>query len=378
MPGIAAEVRAVDGRSSGDGAAVLERARAIARAELAPLVRSIDQEALYPAAVLRSFGAAGAYGAHLPDPDTGDADLRTTIAAMSIASEHCLSTSFCMWCQSSLAWYVATSDNDALKQRLLPGIASGATLGGTGLSNPVKALTGVERFRLKGTKVDGGYVVKGTLPWVSNLEADHLFATVFEVEGDPDHHVMAVFACNAPGVKLVESATFVALDATRTFSVQLRDVFVATDSILADPAGDYIRRIRAGFILLQAGMGLGLVRNCIDIMRQERGSLGHVNRYVDRQPEDIEAALVETEAEVQLLASTPFDPSPGYYRRVLEVRLRLGELSVEAAHYAMLHQGARGYVRTGIAQRRLREAYFVAIVTPATKHLRKMLSEGAS
>jgi hypothetical protein len=41
----------------------------------------------------------------------------------------------------------------------------------------------------------------------------------------------------------------------------------------------------------------------------------------------------------------------------------------------MLHQGAKGYVSTGAAQRRLREAYFVAIVTPAAKQLRKMLAE---
>ena len=38
---------------------------------------------------------------------------------------------------------------------------------------------------------------------------------------------------------------------------------------------------------------------------------------------------------------------------------------------AMLHQGARGYLRTAAAQRRLREAYFVAIVTPSLKHLRR-------
>jgi len=41
----------------------------------------------------------------------------------------------------------------------------------------------------------------------------------------------------------------------------------------------------------------------------------------------------------------------------------------------MLHCGARGYVSTGAAQRRLREAYFVPIVTPATKQLRKMLAD---
>ena len=49
--------------------------------------------------------------------------------------------------------------------------------------------------------------------------------------------------------------------------------------------------------------------------------------------------------------------------------------SVAAAHAAMLHCGARGYRRSHRAQRRLREAYFVAIVTPATKQLRKMLQD---
>ena len=78
---------------------------------------------------------------------------------------------------------------------------------------------------------------------------------------------------------------------------------------------------------------------------------------------------------MQWLSTTPFETDAKYFRRVLEARLRIGELSVEAAHFAMLHQGARGYVSTGAAQRRLREAYFVAIVTPATKHLRKMLAD---
>jgi hypothetical protein len=40
-----------------------------------------------------------------------------------------------------------------------------------------------------------------------------------------------------------------------------------------------------------------------------------------------------------------------------------------AANAAMLHQRARGYLRDATAQRRLREAYFVAIVTPALMHL---------
>jgi alkylation response protein AidB-like acyl-CoA dehydrogenase len=78
-----------------------------------------------------------------------------------------------------------------------------------------------------------------------------------------------------------------------------------------------------------------------------------------------------------MLAATPFDTSNAYWRGVVDLRLRAGDAAVAAAHAAMLHCGARGYLKSHRAQRRLREAYFVAIVTPATKQLRKMLADNA-
>jgi hypothetical protein len=80
------------------------------------------------------------------------------------------------------------------------------------------------------------------------------------------------------------------------------------------------------------------------------------------------------EKKVWKLCETPFETGPDYFRLVVEARLEASEATVQAAHYAMLHQGAKGYVSTGEAHRRLREAYFVAIVIPSTKQLRKMLS----
>jgi len=61
-------------------------------------------------------------------------------------------------------------------------------------------------------------------------------------------------------------------------------------------------------------------------------------------------------------------------RRVFAARLVAGQLSIAAASAALLHAGARGYLNHAPAQRRLRESYFVAIVTPAMKHLRKELA----
>ncbi|MEO1207797.1 MAG: acyl-CoA dehydrogenase family protein [Pseudomonadota bacterium] len=358
-------------------AALLESVTSVTDTQLGPIVSEIDRDGIYPEAVMRALGETGAFGIHLPGVAAGDPDLESAIRAMSKVSEHCLSTSFCTWCQDALGWYIYTSDNTHLQEKYGLAVARGQQLGGTGLSNPMKTLFGIESMRLKAKRVPGGYSVRGGLPWVSNLGEDHVFGGMFELEDDPGRRVMAVIDCAGPGVKLMVNDNFVALEGTRTYTIGLRDAFIPDEMVLADPIDDYIPRIRAGFILLQSGMAFGLIRNCIALMSQVRGSLGHVNKHLERQPEDFEESLAGMEAEVFELCKTPFETDKSYFRRVVEARLKAGEEAVQAAHYAMLHQGARGYVSHGAAQRRLREAYFCAIVTPATKQLRKMLADMA-
>ena len=356
---------------------VVAAVRAAAARELPGLVQKIDTEGHYPESLLREFGRLGAFAQHLPD-GSDNVNLVAAINAMAAAGEHCLSTSFCMWCQDAFAWYIFASINEALKIDLGGRAACGEALGGTALSNPMKTFFGIEPMRLKGERIGGGYRVKGLLPYVSNLGDDHYFGGIFEVEdGGRKHNVMAIFSCAAEGLSLSSNTKFVALDGTRTFSVQLRDVVVPSSWVIADPADEYVKRIRAGFVLLQAGMAFGLIRDCIRLMQRTKGPLGHVNKYLDVQPEEVAQQLAALEVKVSRLAVTPFETDPAYWRAVIEARLAVGEASTAAAHAAMLHCGARGYIANATAQRRLREAYFVAIVTPATKQLRKMLADMA-
>lgn len=342
-------------------------------AELPGMAEAIDRGELYPEALMRSLGEAGAWATHLPRD--GAANLAPAIACMATLAERCGATAFLAWCQDALVWYLANTDNVDLRRDHLEALASGRRLGGTGLSNPVKAFSGIEPLKLKGRKVAGGYIVRGTLPWVSNLGADHLFAAVSEDANAPGASVMFVADCAVREIQLSPCAPFLAMDGTGTYSVQFRDAFIPDSMVLAHSATLFVEKIRAGFILLQMGMAIGLIRDCIRLMHEVRGTLGHVNKFLEEQPEDIEELLSALEKETTALAATPYDTSDAYWRRVLALRLRGGEASVAAAHAAMLHCGARGYVAAHRAQRRLREAYFVAIVTPATKQLRKMLAE---
>jgi alkylation response protein AidB-like acyl-CoA dehydrogenase len=346
----------------------------IARNELAPLASAIDAGSVYPAELLRRFGEVGAWGSHVPQD--GPADLRCAIQAMAVIGEVCGATAFMAWCQNTLVWYVANSTNLKLAARFGDRFSSGRLLGGTGLSNPMKSFFGIEKLKLKGRKVDGGYIVRGALPWVSNLGEGHFFGTIFEREDAPGEIVMFLADCSDPAISLQPCKPFLAMDGTGTYGVQFRDAFVPDDLILAEQAGPFVRKIRAGFILLQLGMGLGLIKDCINIMDEVAAPLGHVNRYLPQQSVNFKELFCELERETMALAHDPYNPEDNYWRKIIALRLRAGDASVAAAHAAMLHCGARGYVKSHRAQRRLREAYFVAIVTPATKQLRKMLADG--
>jgi alkylation response protein AidB-like acyl-CoA dehydrogenase len=371
MGAVALSRRAADDDSA--SRSIVEQVAAIAHKDLAPIAAAIDDGTIYPEELLRRLGDVGAWASH--QPRNGAADLRCAIQSIAALGEVCGATAFMAWCQNTLVWYAANTENPRLLARFGDAFATGKILGGTGLSNPMKSLFGIEKLKLKGRRVQGGYVVRGALPWVSNLGRGHFFGTMFEREDEPGSTVMFLADCSEPGVALQPCKPFLAMDGTGTYGVQFRDAFVPDDLILADAAGPFVRKIRAGFILLQAGMATGLIRDCINIMNEVDPPLGHVNRYLPQQSVDFQELLAELKQEAMALATDPYNEEESYWRKVLALRLRAGDASVSAAHAAMLHCGARGYLKSHRAQRRLREAYFIAIVTPATKQLRKMLAD---
>jgi alkylation response protein AidB-like acyl-CoA dehydrogenase len=373
MGSLAASHLRVDRAADRPTVSLVDEVASIARKELAPLAAAIDSGDVYPVELLRRLGDVGAWGSHVPQG--GRADLRCAIQAIAAIGEVCGATAFMAWCQNTLVWYAANSDNPKLAAKFGGDFATGRILGGTGLSNPMKSFFGIETLKLKGRKVEGGYVVRGVLPWVSNLGPEHYFGTIFEREDQPGEIVMFLADCSDPAISLQPCKPFLAMDGTGTYGVQFRDAFVSDDLVLAEPAGPYVKKIRAGFVLLQAGMATGLIRDCIAIMNEVGGSLGHVNRYLPQQPADFQDLLLDLESQTMELARDPFNTDDGYWRSVVDLRLQAGDACVAAAHAAMLHCGARGYLMSHRAQRRLREAYFVAIVTPATKQLRKMLQD---
>ncbi|MBM3625046.1 MAG: acyl-CoA dehydrogenase, partial [Alphaproteobacteria bacterium] len=194
------------------------------------------------------------------------------------------------------------------------------------------------------------------------------FAFCFDAGGSA---ITAIGRLGFNGIENRNSAEFIALEGTATRAVGFRKAFVPDEMVLSDALPRFARRIKPGFVLLQTGMAVGLIRNCAELMRELPPRTRVVNTYLPIGPETLEESLDALEREIATLAATPFEGDEAYSIRLLQARLQGSTLALDATQALMLHAGASSYLRNSVYSRRLRESYFVAIVTPATKHLRK-------
>ena len=352
---------------------MLGAVRSIADGALAELADDIDRRGVYPQAVLKRLGEAGAFRAHLALG--GERDYGAAIRAITEVSRVCGATGFMVWCHDACGLYMEESGNPALMGAVLHDHAAARTLGATGMSNPMKTFAGIETLLLRARPVDGGFIVNGTLPWVSNLGPDHYFGAVAAVENvAAPREIMFIVRCGALGVELRNCPSFSAMEGTNTWAVRLTDHFIGAPDLVADPVRPFIGRIRAAFVLLQCGMGLGVAQGAIDSMWTVERQLGHVNEFLDDRPDALQSELDALTERTMALARTPFGTATAFLIDVLDARAHASELALRAAQSALLHQGARGYLMSSAVQRRVRESHFVAIVTPAVKHLRKEIA----
>ncbi|MEO0868490.1 MAG: acyl-CoA dehydrogenase family protein [Cyanobacteria bacterium J06642_11] len=353
--------------------------RTVINQVLTPKVQDIDLKGEFPEQIMHQLGEAGAFSHAVSTDFQGSGKgLRAAVQSIEEVSKDCLSTGFITWCQVACTWYLENTENAVLKAEMLPKVATGQALAGTGLSNPMKHFADIEKIALKAERVDGGYVINGMLPWVSNLGPGHYFGIAAQM-ADSEEYMMAIVSDDLEGMSLRLNARFIALEGTGTYSCVFRNAFVPDEWVLAAPCENYVANIRPGFILTQVGMGLGLTDSCIELMRRSNKRLGHVNRYLDDQVEDISADLDMARQRTYRLADQLNEcvgvADPQLTREIIQARATASELSLRSSQAAMLHAGARAYVHGSAPERKLREAYFVAIVTPALKHLKKMLAD---
>lgn len=333
--------------------------------ELKPYVKKIDTEAFYAEGFLRKLGEAGL----LSSVNKSQKEyLLNEIYLVEEIAKVCMTTAFCLWCHLAALTYVRQTENIKLKENLLSSLENGEILAGTGLSNPMKYYAGLEKLQLSAMPVQGGYLLSGVLPSVSNLGESHWFGCIAGVK--EGNEIMCFVPCNAEGLKMKEKVDYLGINGSATYACSFNDVFVPDEWILSKNAEAYVEEIRPSFLSYQIPLGLGVTQASISSIEKVCQKQNGCNQFLKKQPVDLRAVEHDIQQKLQSL----YNGDSLNFKDIARIRLETAYLTLEAVQESMLHNGSAGYIKDSAPSRRLREAYFFANLTPTVKHLEKVLN----
>lgn len=325
--------------------------------EVAPTLLPMIAEAdLFKIGVAARFGGT--------DGDVADA--ARAIAAVSARS---LAAGFVFWGHRAFIECLMQSPNDALRERLLPGLLTGRRAGATGLSNAMKFLCGLGELQINATRRDRAIEIDGKLPWVTNLRPDG-FDVAAAVQGKGFPAFVVSLSSDEEGLNRSDDLDLMAMRATNTAAIKLERVRIDEDRIIHPNAAEWLPQVRPAFLGLQCGMSVGLARRSL---AEAQSSLGG-DRDVLASP--IERLIAElTDIETRLLPQMTGSLFVEQPVLLFRLRIRLAEIVNESVQLELSTTGGKAYLSgpgEGF-QRRLRESAFIPVVTPSLALLKTVI-----
>jgi alkylation response protein AidB-like acyl-CoA dehydrogenase len=330
--------------------------------KLKPLVKKVDEQALYAEDYILALGEAGFFQSTTKDLTTLLEDEATVVLE---TAKVCMTTAFCVWCHLAALTYLRNSNNVYLKQAILPKLEDGELLGATGLSNAMKFYSGLEKLHLTAEKVEDGYVINGVLPAVSNIGKRHYFGAIATID---EREVMVLVSTDAPGLELNEKVGFIGVNGSATYSCKFNHVFIPDNFVIAEDAKAFCDVIRPTFIYYQVPLGAGVIAAAAEGIEKVKAKQNGCNDYLKVQASELVNNYTRIESELINLASNLT------LKDVVNTRLQTVHDTLAAVQANMIHNGAAGYVAGSVPSRKLREAYFFANLTPTVRHLEKLKS----
>jgi butyryl-CoA dehydrogenase/short/branched chain acyl-CoA dehydrogenase len=238
--------------------------RSFAVAEIAPLVRTMDESQQMDAKLLRQLFSLGLMGIEVPEQYGGAAgSFFEAILAVEEISAVDPSVGVLVDVQNTLCvnalvrW--ATEDQ---KQRYLPRLATD-TVGAYALS---EAASGSDAFALetRATREGDDYVLNGQKLWITNAKEAGLFIVFATIDRDAGYKGITAFLVekDMPGFTLGKKEDKLGIRASSTCELIFRDCRVSSANVLGEPGKGYriaIETLNEGRIGIGAQM-LGLAQ----------------------------------------------------------------------------------------------------------------------
>src|SRR4051812_34394095 len=244
-------------------------------AELAERSIEMDCSGDWPAEQLRLCGEYGVYEWFV-DPAWGgqgwnEEQLVRGYLALSAA---CVTTSFVLTQRTGACRRIEGCQNETLKQRLLPVLASGQLFATVGISHLTTSRRHLGKPVLIAERAAGGFRLNGMSPWVTGGAAADVItiaATLVE-NGEPtDRQLLMAVPTDTTGLSVAERLPLIALTASSTGPVILDNAFVSNEWLIAGPAPNVMSSGLGGVTgsYETSTLAAGLTQASIDFLANE-------------------------------------------------------------------------------------------------------------
>ncbi|QDU87086.1 Glutaryl-CoA dehydrogenase [Pirellulimonas nuda] len=325
--------------------------------QLAERAGETDRAGAFPAEQLRLCGEAGVFRWFLAPEHGGFGwDEEAVVRGYLALSEACLTTTFVITQRTGACRRIAGGGSDALRARLLPGLASGAALATVGISHLTTSGRHLKQPMLRATRTDAGWRLDGAAPWVTGGDhADWLVvgATVMDRDEPTSEQLLAVVPGSLEGVTAQAPFELVGVSASSTGPVRFDGAQIGDDLLLAGP----VENVMAQGIGGRTGghetstLALGLASAAIGLLNHEgqrRENLHGPTAAIVAERDELVADLLS------ITRGAPSCTTESLRRRANSLALRAAQASLAAA------KGA-GYVAGHPAGRWCRESLFFLV-----------------
>lgn len=241
--------------------------RRVAREKVAPRADEIDRTGNYPQDMFDLLRELGLFTLPFPEAYGGSGSMLSSCIAIEEFGRVCYNTAYLLLVQWTPFGAILAGGTDEQKERLLPGLASGALRAAISTTEPQSG-SDIAGIRTRATKVDGGYTLSGAKIWCTNAPVADFILVGARVGEERSSRAINLFIVerDAPGLKIGKKEEKMGARGVPSCPLFLDGVFVPDENRLGDEG--------AGFkIVMEAfnqsrpligARGVGLAQGAID------------------------------------------------------------------------------------------------------------------
>ncbi|HKI58063.1 MAG TPA: acyl-CoA dehydrogenase family protein [Trueperaceae bacterium] len=358
-----------------DQRALLGPLREFLRSEVAPGAVERDRDGRFPHDIVRALGAMGVFGMQVPER-YGGAGLDTVTTARIIEEIGAVDGSLCLTVASHnslCTGHLLQAADDGQRERYLPGLASGETLGAWCLTEPGSG-SDAAALTTRAEEANGAFVVNGSKVFITQGTVAGTYVVVARTDPPAEGRSKAdgisalVIDGDSPGLKRGSPEEKLGLHSSDTTPLTFEDLHVPAENLLGvrGRGFDDVKVVLDGGRIGIGAMGIGLGRAALDTAARYALEREQFGRPIARhQAISFKLAEMATELEAARLlvlkAAALRDAGREHTMAASMAKLKGSVAGVAACDTAIQILGGYGYVRDYEVERMWRDARLTRI-----------------